>query len=228
MNGDSVYNHLRARPPPTLFLPVPGPVATLEMSRRFEVKKKYVLAGLVALAFVILDQITKIWVVKNIRYQVEEIPVFDTSWLSFSLVHAQNRGAAFGVMSGQITFFIVFTILAVGLLVFMLREVPDEDRFQATAIGLIMSGALGNLIDRIDKGSVTDFLRFFTNHPTLKGWLIKSPLGSNEWPSFNVADAAIVVGLGMFAIHYLFLEKDQPSPSVEPPGEPLDGSPQKS
>lgn len=185
-------------------------------------KRKYTLAGLVALAFVILDQVTKIWVVKNIRYQVEEIPVFDTSVLSFSLVHAQNRGAAFGVMAGQITFFVVFTMVALGLLVYMLREVPDDDRFQTTAIGLILSGAVGNLIDRIDKGSVTDFLRLYTEHPTLSAWLIKSPLGSNEWPSFNVADAAIVGGLAMFAIHYLFLEKDQANVPAEPPPTPLD------
>lgn len=191
-------------------------------------KRKYTLAGLIALAFVILDQVTKIWVVKNIRYQVEEIPVFDTSVLSFSLVHAQNRGAAFGVMHGQITFFIVFTALALGLLVYMLRELPDEDRFQSSAIGLILSGALGNLIDRIDKGSVTDFLRVYTEHPTLSAWLIKSPLGSSEWPSFNVADAAIVIGLGMFGIHYLFLEKDQANAPVEPPPTPLeDSAPQK-
>ncbi len=191
-------------------------------------KRKYTLAGLIALAFVILDQVTKIWVVKNIRYQVEEIPVFDTSVLSFSLVHAQNRGAAFGVMHGQITFFIVFTALALGLLVYMLRELPDEDRFQSSAIGLILSGALGNLIDRIDKGSVTDFLRVYTEHPTLSAWLIKSPLGSSEWPSFNVADAAIVIGLGMFGIHYLFLEKDQANAPMEPPPTPLEGgAPQK-
>lgn len=170
---------------------------------------KFKLAALVALAFTALDQVTKILVVRNIRYQVEEIPVFSTSWISMSLVHAQNKGAAFGVMHGQRLFFILFTIFAVGLLAYMLREVPDDDRFQAAAIGLILSGAVGNLIDRIHKGSVTDFLRVFTNNPKLSTWLTNSPLGSNEWPSFNVADAAIVGGLGMFAIHYLFLEKDR-------------------
>ena len=172
---------------------------------------KFKLAALVALAFTALDQITKILVVQNIRYQVEEIPVFSTSWISMSFVHAQNKGAAFGVMHGQRLFFIIFTIFAVGLLAYMLREVPDDDRFQASAIGLILSGAVGNLIDRIHKGSVTDFIRVFTNHPKVSGWLTNSPLGSNEWPSFNVADAAIVGGLGMFAIHYLFLEKDRES-----------------
>ena len=170
---------------------------------------KYKLAAIVAVAFTALDQITKILVFKNIKYQVEEIPVFATNWISLSLVHAQNKGVAFGVMHGQRLFFIVFTMFALGLLTYMLREVPDDDRFQSTAIGLILSGALGNLIDRIHKGSVTDFIRVFTDHPKLSAWLVRSPLQSSEWPSFNIADAAIVVGLGMFAIHYLFLEKDR-------------------
>ena len=185
---------------------------------------KFKLAALVALAFTALDQVTKILVVRNIRYQVEEIPVFSTSWISMSLVHAQNKGAAFGVMHGQRLFFILFTIFAVGLLAYMLREVPDDDRFQAAAIGLILSGAVGNLIDRIHKGSVTDFLRVFTNNPKLSTWLTNSPLGSNEWPSFNVADAAIVGGLGMFAIHYLFLEKDREPDKDADPGKDVSAS----
>lgn len=185
--------------------------------------RKYMLAGGVALASIVLDQVTKILVVKNIRYQVEEIPVFDTSWLSLSLVHAQNRGAAFGVMTGQTTFFVVFTIVAVGLLVYMLKELPDTDRFQSIATGLILSGAIGNFIDRVHKQSVTDFIRVYTEHPSARAFLLDK-VGTNEWPSFNVADAAIVIGLGMFGIHYLFLEKDAATmPTVAPP-KPLDPS----
>ena len=60
-------------------------------------------------------------------------------------------------------------------------------------------------------------MRVYTEHPKLKPWLLEQ-FGTYEWPSFNVADAAIVVGLGMFGIHYLFLQKDDPD--VEPsPGE---------
>ena len=77
------------------------------------------------------------------------------------------------------------------------------------ALGLISSGAIGNAIDRAMKQSVTDFIRVYTENPTLKEMLINSPYGSAEWPSFNVADAAIVIGMGMFVIHWLFLEKDE-------------------
>lgn len=186
--------------------------------------RKYFLFLLVAIGTTLLDQITKILVVKNIKYQVEEIPIFDTSWLSFSLVHAQNKGAAFGMMQGKTGFFVVFTIAAVGLLFYMLRELPREDRFQSAAIGLIMSGAVGNFIDRVHKQSVTDFLRVYTEHASLKPWLLKT-FGTYEWPSFNVADAAIVVGLGMFFIHYLFLEKDSAEAQPSPPAESLPDSP---
>lgn len=177
---------------------------------------------LFAVLFTIIDQITKIAVVKNIRYQVEEIPVFSTGFLSLSWVHAQNRGAAFGVFQGQTGMFVIFTLVVVPLLLYMLRDLPADDKLQSSAIGLIMSGALGNFIDRVHKQSVTDFVRMYTEHPGLRQWLNSHDL-PNEWPTYNVADAAIVVGLGLFLIHYLFFEKDNPAAQAEPPAEPIDG-----
>ena len=56
--------------------------------------------------------------------------------------------------------------------------------------------------------SVTDFIRIYTENPSLKDWLESSWYGSAEWPSFNIADAAIVIGMGMFVIHWLFLEEE--------------------
>lgn len=179
--------------------------------------RKYSLFAIVTLVFVILDQATKIWVVRNIDYRTEEITIID-GFLSF--VHAQNTGAAGGFLNQneyRMVIFAVFTVVAVGVLLHMLWELPNDDLFQTSALGLIMSGAVGNAIDRVDKQSVTDFVRVYTEHPKLKPWLLEQ-FGTYEWPSFNVADAAIVVGLGMFGIHYLFLQKDDPD--VEPsPGE---------
>ena len=174
-----------------------------------------------AVVFTVIDQITKILVVKHIRYGVEEIPVFATKLISLSFVHAQNRGAAFGAFQGQTALFVVFTVVVVPLLLYMLKELPANDRFQASAIGLIMSGAIGNFIDRVHKQSVTDFIRVYTEDAGLRQWLASKSV-PNEWPSFNVADAAIVTGLGMFLIHYLFFEKDSPDVQPEPPAEPLD------
>lgn len=188
--------------------------------------QKYSLFALVTLIFVVLDQATKIWVFRNIAYRTEEIELIPGF---LSLVHAQNTGAAGGFLGDneyRMVIFAVFTVVAVGVLLHMLWELPQDDRFQTTALGLIMSGAVGNAIDRVHKQSVTDFVRVYTEHESLKPWLIEQ-FGTYEWPSFNVADAAIVVGLGLFGVHYLFLQEDDPE--VEPsPGEAdEDGAPEE-
>ena len=170
--------------------------------------------------WLVLDQVTKIWVVNNIRYRTEEIKVIDGF---FSLVHAQNKGAAMGILNDyehRMLVFAVFTVVALGVLWQMYREIPNSDRFQAAALGLILSGAVGNAIDRIDKQSVTDFLRVYTENPTLKPILIDW-FGTYEWPSFNVADAAICVGLGMFILHFAFMQEDEEDLEPDPPDEPV-------
>ncbi len=171
--------------------------------------------------WLIVDQATKIWVVENIRYRTEEIKIIDGF---FSLVHAQNSGAAMGLLHDfehRMLVFAVFTVLALGVLWQMYREIPSSDRFQSAALGLILSGAVGNAIDRIDKQSVTDFLRVYTEHPSLKPTLVEW-FGTYEWPSFNVADAAICVGLGMFIIHFAFMQEDEEDLEPEPPEEPVE------
>jgi signal peptidase II len=117
--------------------------------------------------------------------------------------------------------FAVFTVIALGVLWQMYNEIPSEDKVQAAALGLILSGAVGNAIDRLDKQSVTDFLRVYTENATLKPWLIDM-VGTAEWPSFNVADAAICVGLGMFIFHFGFLQEDEDDLDPEPPEHPVE------
>jgi signal peptidase II len=171
--------------------------------------------------WLVVDQVTKIWVVNNINYRTEEIKIIDGF---FSLVHAQNRGAAGGMLSNfeyRMPFFAVVTVIAMGVLWQMYREIPDDDKFQATALGLIFSGAVGNAIDRVHKQSVTDFLRVYTEHETVKPWLIET-FGTYEWPSFNVADAAIVVGLCLFGIHFAFFQEDEDDLEPEPPENPVE------
>ena len=173
-----------------------------------------------AVVWIAVDQITKIWVVNNIRYRTEEIKVIDGF---FSLVHAQNKGAAMGMLNDfeyRMAVFGVFTVVALGVLWQMYREIPGDDRFQGAALGLVLSGAIGNAIDRIDKQSVTDFLRVYTEHPTLKPTLLEW-FGTAEWPSFNVADAAICVGLGMFIWHFAFLQEDEDELEPDPPEKPV-------
>ena len=183
---------------------------------------KFVLFFTILVAFVALDQITKYLVVQHIEYRREEIKLVD-GFLSF--VHAQNQGAAFGMMSGSPLrkwLFPTFTVFAVVLLTQMVWQLPRNDRYQATAVALIMSGAIGNFIDRVHKGSVTDFIRVYTDSPGAKRWLIER-FGTNEWPSFNVADTAICVGIGLFVLHYFLFEKDDKTVEPDPPTKTLAG-----
>ncbi len=141
------------------------------------------LAGplLLAVAVLLLDQSTKLVVQKSIPVwgKVTVIPEF------FNLVHVLNKGAAFGILnnsgtSWQAAFFICATLLAVGLIGYILLSSSRRDRFFLLGLGAVLGGALGNLADRIRFGMVIDYLDFY--------------VGSFHWPAFNVADSAISLG----------------------------------
>ena len=191
-------------------------------------KSKYMLFFIVTIVFTVLDQWSKIWVIRHIkgpRMVVKDVNLLDKFGVTlqewgemptsidvipgfFSLVHTQNTGAAFGIMQGQMIVFAVFTLFAFGTILWTLAQMPNEDKFQNWALALLTSGVIGNAIDRIHKQSVTDFLHVYSENPKVTPILI-DVLGSTAWPSFNIADAAIVVGMIMFGIFYVFLEKDQ-------------------
>jgi len=140
---------------------------------------------LLALGVVVLDQATKALVIAKIPLYTT-IPVIRGF---FDLTHLQNTGAAFGVFAAAGSarpFLVTLLALAVfaGVLVWSLTTPPDHRLLQC-ALGLIMGGAVGNLIDRVRFSAVTDFLRFYVDR-----W---------EWPSFNAADSAISVGVVLLA-----------------------------
>lgn len=154
---------------------------------------------------VALDQVTKWWVYAHIDEGYGEIEVIPGL---FSLVHAQNPGAAIGLLRDfeyRMWVFYAFTVIAVGIIVDLWRRLPRRDWFHSATLGLILAGAVGNAIDRVAKQTVTDFLRVYTEIPSIKAWLIDT-FGTYEWPTFNVADSALVVGVAVFLGHYLFLD----------------------
>jgi signal peptidase II len=176
---------------------------------------------LVTLLGVALDQLTKWWVVQNIDLHTGAIVVIPGF---FEIVHSQNPGAAMGLLRDnpyRHQLFLGFTAVAIVVILDLFRRLPKNDTFMATTLGLILSGAIGNGIDRVRQQYVTDFLRFFTENPSAKAWLNGYNL-PNEYPSFNVADSALVVGVGMFLLHYMFLEEKEPEPqpAVEAPPPP--------
>ncbi|HWT93102.1 MAG TPA: signal peptidase II [Solirubrobacteraceae bacterium] len=126
----------------------------------------------VVLALVLaVDQLTKALVRADIAYG-EEDPIFP----ALKLVHVRNEGVAFGIDVGGAALLIVIIALAlIGLLFYFSRHATRPYMWLPT--GLLLGGAIGNLIDRVHQGHVTDFLKF------------------PKWPAFNVADVAITVGV---------------------------------
>ncbi|MEQ1566313.1 MAG: signal peptidase II [Myxococcota bacterium] len=147
-----------------------------------------------------LDQATKLWVAGALVEGVDEIQVIPGL---FSLVHRQNPGAAFGMFREweyRHYLFLGFTVIAGAFIVDLLRKSRAADAFLGATLGLILSGAVGNAIDRVAKQTVTDFLKVYADFEPVRGWLVGA-VGTNEWPSFNVADAALVVGVALYLIH---------------------------
>ena len=154
-------------------------------------KKTTLLFLVPALAVVVLDQISKIVLAYHIP-KYASIPVIEGF---FNLVHVRNRGMAFGLMNRpghgfKFYFLVAATLCAIVLLLIWFRKMKDEDHNITIGISLILGGAVGNLIDRIRLGEVIDFLDFY--------------LGSYHWPAFNVADAAITIGIFWLAVNTLF------------------------
>ena len=154
--------------------------------------------GLTALAISLpLDQLTKILVDTHLTY-ADRIPVIEGF---FYLTHVRNPGAAFGLFADgepalRLTFFIGVSIVAILIILSFFRQIAPGDRLSALALGLILGGAGGNLIDRIFRGEVVDFLHF-------RLW------GGYSWPDFNLADSFIVVGVGMLVLELLATEGEK-------------------
>jgi signal peptidase II len=146
----------------------------------------------------ILDQVTK-YIIHTGMDLHESIPVI-TGF--FSITYIRNPGAAFGFLAGasstfRYVFFIGVTIAAIGLILHYLRTYAAGDRLLTISLGMILSGAIGNLIDRVRFGEVIDFLDVY--------------IGTAHWPAFNVADSAISVGAFILFIH-LIRQKKPPLP----------------
>ncbi len=140
---------------------------------------------------VILDQLTKILVVASLEFG-RDIPVIPGF---FNLTHVLNPGGAFGLFaqhSGfvRVLFFLVFSLVAVGFILYIYAGIPETHKVLGGGLCLIFGGAVGNLIDRVRMGKVVDFLDVY--------------VGNWHWPAFNVADSAICIGVGVFVYHILF------------------------
>ncbi len=154
---------------------------------RNQTRANLVLFGLAAFVTA-LDQATKIWIRRTLLPFQSMVPV---DWLEPYVIftRVENPGAAFGLGQEYGTFLVIAAFFAVGLIVLYFRRFAHESWLLRVALGLQLGGALGNLIDRLAIGAVTDFINL--------GW----------FPIFNVADSAITVGSVMLAYYALFLDR---------------------
>jgi signal peptidase II len=146
---------------------------------------------LIALSVVCLDRLAK-WAV------AQSIPLHDSRQVIpdfFRITHVENRGAAFGLFADspsewKIAVLVLFSIVALVIVSALLWRNSHSITTTGVGLALILGGAIGNLWDRLVSGRVVDFLLFY--------------VGQYQWPAFNVADSAIVIGAGLLVIEILF------------------------
>lgn len=161
---------------------------------------KWLAALAIAAAVIGLDRLTKLLIVRHMELH-QSIPLIDGF---LALTHVRNTGAAFGLFAGRllalrVPFFLAVSTAAVLLLLWFLRGVPVERRLLVVACGAVIGGAIGNMIDRVALGEVIDFVDVY--------------VGVYHWPAFNVADAAITLGVAVLCLDAL----RQPAPSRAAP-----------
>ena len=150
-----------------------------------------VLPIIAVIVLIILDQGTKFWALASLK------PIHNMTLVEgfMDLTFVENRGVAFGMFSGQRWFILLLTgVIAVGLVWFYVTMPKKKEYFPLrVSLVLVLSGAIGNIIDRLFRGYVVDFFEFTFF----------------EWPVFNVADIYVVCGVILLALMILFVVKDE-------------------
>ncbi len=150
------------------------------------------LGAVAVILVVVLDQASKWWIVTSVMTSPREIPVTPF----FNLVMVWNRGVTFGFLgnapdAARWVLVALSLVIVSGLAIWMFRA---SRAWVGAALGAVIGGAIGNVIDRLYYGAVADFLDFH-----IAGW---------HWPAFNIADSAIVVGVGLLLLDAFFVAKE--------------------
>ena len=136
----------------------------------------------IAAAVLILDQLTKMYVVWGMELS-QSIPVIKNV---LHITYVQNRGMAFGLFANNRMLFMIPTVVLIAVIVLAIVKLKGKNKVLDTSLGLVLGGGVGNMIDRVARGYVVDFVDFCA----FDFW---------QWV-FNVADAAVVVGAFLFII----------------------------
>ena len=150
-----------------------------------------ILPIIAVIVLILLDQGTKLWALESLK------PIHNMTLAEgfMDLTFVENRGVAFGMFSGQRWFILLLTCVIVIGLVWFYIILPRKQEYRPVRVSLvlILSGAVGNIIDRLFRGYVVDFFEFTFF----------------EWPVFNVADIYVVVGVILFALLMVFVVKEE-------------------
>ncbi len=157
-------------------------------------KNRYILLIAIAGLVLLLDQLTKLYIVSRFSLY-ESVTIIEDF---FHITYIRNPGAAFGIFAGsaasfRIPFFLTLSFVAIIGMLFFYKTVTEK--LLRIALSFILGGALGNMIDRARLGEVIDFIDVH--------WY------SNHWPAFNVADSAITIGVGLMILDMFIKERQK-------------------
>lgn len=144
---------------------------------------------LIALVVILVDQFSKWLIVKNMAIY-EQITVIENF---FYITSHRNKGAAWGILQGKMLFFYIITAIVVIGIIYYMQKYAKGDALLAISLSLILGGAIGNFIDRLFRKEVVDFLDFI--------------IFKYDYPIFNIADSALVVGVILMIIATFIDEK---------------------
>lgn len=139
----------------------------------------------VALIVIAIDQLTKWLIVKNMEIG-ESIPIIENV---LHITSHRNFGAAFGILQGALPFFIIITVVVIIFLIYYMHKEAKNNSFLGVIIGLLLGGAIGNFIDRLFRDGVVDFIDVY--------------IFTYDFPIFNIADSALVIGVGLLMIKFI-------------------------
>ncbi len=137
---------------------------------------------ILAIIVILVDQWTK-WIVDKKMEVYESIPIIENF---FYLTSHRNKGAAWGILQGHMTFFYIITVVVIIGIIYYMQKHAKDNRLLAISLSLLLGGAIGNFIDRLVRKEVVDFLDFI--------------IINYDFPIFNVADSALTIGVILILI----------------------------
>ncbi len=149
----------------------------------------FVFYYIIALFIIALDQLTKYLIVKNMELG-DSIKVIEDF---LYITSHRNRGAAWGILEGQMWFFYVITVIVIIGIIYYIQKAAKGKMLFGVSLGFMLGGAIGNFIDRVFRNEVVDFVNTY--------------IFGYDFPVFNIADSALVIGVAMLMIQMLLEER---------------------